>query len=130
MRARRTIRSILLVPLALAACGGGSKLTPPAGRALAAASPAATARDEAASGEASVEQAIAFVADVEGNLRKLWEARDRANWIHENFVTDDTEALAAKGEEETADYVRRAIVQSRRFAAITPALPKDVARKL
>jgi peptidyl-dipeptidase A len=78
----------------------------------------------------TAESAIAFVADVEWHLRSLWEARDRANWINETFVTDDTDALSALGEQETAAYLGRVIEQSRAFAPIVASLPPDVARKL
>jgi peptidyl-dipeptidase A len=73
---------------------------------------------------------VAFVAEVEQRLRTLWEARDRASWINENFVTDDTDALAAQGEEETAAYLRQVIEQSKAFAPIAATLPPEVARKL
>jgi peptidyl-dipeptidase A len=78
----------------------------------------------------TVDEAAAFVADVEDHLRRLWVARDRANWVNENFITDDTEALASAAEEATAAYVRDAIVRSRRYAGLASQLPPDVARKL
>jgi peptidyl-dipeptidase A len=94
-----------------------------------AATPMATV--DATSGPApTVDDARAFVADVEDHLRRLWVARDRANWVNETYITDDTEALASAGEEATAAYVGDAIVRSRRFAAIQQSLPEDVARKL
>jgi len=77
-----------------------------------------------------VDEARAFVAEVEENLRRLWVARDKALWVNETFITDDTEDLAAAGEEATAAYIGAAIVRSRRFEAIRADLPPDVARKL
>jgi peptidyl-dipeptidase A len=76
------------------------------------------------------EAARAFIDDVEAHLRKLWVARDRANWVNENFITDDTEALSAAGEEATAAYVGEAIEQSKRFDSIRGEIAPDVARKL
>src|SRR5271170_1194861 len=78
----------------------------------------------------TVAEARAFVDDVDAQLRKLWAFRDRVSWVNENFITDDTEALAAQGEERTAAYVGEAIRQSRRFQPIAAELPSDVARKL
>ncbi|MGH7440787.1 MAG: M2 family metallopeptidase, partial [Polyangiaceae bacterium] len=78
----------------------------------------------------TVAEATAFVADVEDHLHRLWVARDRANWVSENFITEDTEALASAAEEATAAYVHEAIVRSRRFDVLGPQLPPDVARKL
>jgi len=77
-----------------------------------------------------VDEARAFVAEVEENLRRLWVARDKALWVNETFITDDTEDLAAAGEEATAAYIGAAIVRSRSFEAIRADLPPDVARKL
>jgi peptidyl-dipeptidase A len=75
-------------------------------------------------------EARAFVDDAEEKLRRLWVARDRAGWVNENFITDDTEALAAAGEEATAAFVGDAIRRSRRYGPIAGELPADVARKL
>jgi peptidyl-dipeptidase A len=55
-------------------------------------------------------------------------ARDRAAWINQNFITDDTEALSAAGEEATAEYVGRIIKESGRFEPL--ALPDDLKRQL
>jgi peptidyl-dipeptidase A len=76
------------------------------------------------------DEARAFIEDVEDHLRKLWAMRDRANWVNENFITDDTEALSAAGEEATAAYVGDAIERSKRFDSIRAQLAPDVARKL
>jgi peptidyl-dipeptidase A len=63
-------------------------------------------------------------------LRQLWVSRDQAAWVNQNFITDDTEALAAAGEEATAAYVEEAIVRSRRFDSLRDRLPFEMARKL
>jgi len=111
-------------------CGGGG--SPLSGQAAAPVvpPPAVRAEDASVREAPTAQSAAAFVAEVEGRLRVLWEARDRANWINENFVTDDTDALAAQGEEETAGYLRQVIEQSKAFAPIAASLPPDVARKL
>ncbi|MBV9949849.1 MAG: M2 family metallopeptidase, partial [Myxococcales bacterium] len=75
-------------------------------------------------------EAADFVAEVERRLRQLWVARDQASWVTENFITDDTEALAAAGEEATAAFVGDAILRARRFDPVRAELPPDVARKL
>ncbi len=77
-----------------------------------------------------MQEAQAFVAGVEADLRRLWVARDRAGWVNQNFITDDTEALSAAGEEATAAYVAEAVKRARRFDPIRAELPPDVARKL
>ena len=120
-------RSFTCAILAAAACGGEPA---PAARPTVLAPPPAIPRDAGLPPGPTVQEATAFVDDVEENLRRLWVARDRAGWVAANFITDDTEALAAAGEEATAAYVADAIERSRRFDAIRGELPPDVARKL
>jgi peptidyl-dipeptidase A len=67
---------------------------------------------------ATPEDAKKFVDQVDKDLRRLWIARDRAGWVNQNFITDDTEALAASGEEATAAYVTDAIQKARRFDGV------------
>jgi peptidyl-dipeptidase A len=126
-----------LAPLALAACGSPPRhavASAPTSAPVAASAPTAPAPhcppDLDAGCGADPESARAFVADVEDHLRALWVARDRANWVNENFITDDTQELAAAGEEATAAYVGEAIGRSKRFDPIRAQLPQDVARKL
>jgi peptidyl-dipeptidase A len=70
------------------------------------------------SAPASAEEAKKFIEQVDKDLRRLWVARDRAGWVNQNFITDDTEALAASGEEATAAYVTDAIQKARRFDGV------------
>ena len=64
---------------------------------------------------------------VEKDLRDLWVARDRATWVAGTYINDDTEALAANGEEATSAYVTRKVHEAQRFAGLD--LPADLARK-
>jgi peptidyl-dipeptidase A len=59
-----------------------------------------------------------FIAEVDKELRRLWIARDRAAWVNQNFITDDTQALVTAGEEATAAYVAEAIQRARRFDGV------------
>ena len=128
MRAR-PLAALLFV---VAACGGGTNDVlppqPPSPRPLIMPMDTITASPPPAG--PTVDEARAFVADVEEHLRRLWVARDKASWVNENFITDDTEELSAAGEEATAAYVGEAIKRSRRFEPIRAQLPEDVARKL
>jgi peptidyl-dipeptidase A len=78
---------------------------------------------------ATPEGAKKFVAEVDKELKRLWIARDRAGWVNQNFITDDTEALSAAGEEATAAYVGEAIQKARRFDGVKGIDP-DTARQL
>lgn len=73
-------------------------------------------------------EAEQFVAQVEQTLKKLWTARDRAAWINQNFITDDTEAMAALHEEATSAFMTQAINESYAFRNV--ALADEIARKL
>mgnify|MGYP005853023097 CR=1 FL=1 len=75
------------------------------------------------------EEAKRFIQQVDKDLRRLWTARDRAGWVNQNFITEDTEALAAAGEEATAAYVTEAIQKARRADGVA-GLEPDVARQL
>jgi peptidyl-dipeptidase A len=115
----------------LVACGGQGGLSPGAPpTAPPPPAPPTGAAADATAAPPTADEARAFLDDVEENLRRLWVARDRASWVNENFITDDTEALAAAGEEATAAYVGEAIKRSKRFEPIVGTLPADEARKL
>ncbi len=78
------------------------------------------------SGPPTEEEARQFFNQVDADLRRLWVARDRAGWVNETFITDDTEQLAAAGEEATAEYLGRKIPEATRFDSLS--LPPDLAR--
>jgi peptidyl-dipeptidase A len=113
-----------------AACGGEPALSVCPRAAPTPAAAQATSGEQGSAPSPTIQEAQAFVDDTEDNLRRLWVGRDRASWVNENFITADTEALAAAGEEATAAYVADAITRSRRYDAIRSELPPDVARKL
>lgn len=73
-------------------------------------------------------EAKAFVDETEAKLLALTAESDQAAWVAANFITDDTEAIAALAAERrmaaAADLAKRAT----RFDGL--ALPADVARKL
>jgi len=123
----KTRSLVVLSFLAAAACGGAG--TEPPATALATSSPPTAAPAPVTPPAPTVAEATAFIDDVEQNLRKLWVARDTSSWVNENFITDDTEALSAQGEEATAAYIATAIKRARHFDAIRGVLPPDVARR-
>jgi peptidyl-dipeptidase A len=71
-------------------------------------------------------EARAFFGKVDADLRRLWVARDRAGWVNQTNLTDDTDAMAADAEAATAAYALEAARASRRFDGL--ALPPDLAR--
>ena len=77
---------------------------------------------------ATVEEARAFFATVDTDLRRLWTASSRADWVSQNFITDDTEALSASGQDASMEYLTRQIKASERFSSLQ--LPADLSRQL
>ena len=73
-------------------------------------------------------EAKAFVEQAEQKLLALTVESDRASWVQSNFITDDTEALAATAGERRAVVAAALAKEATRFDGL--ALPEDVARKL
>jgi peptidyl-dipeptidase A len=115
MHIRMPVALALAPAVIVAACGGRppKSVLPPVA--------------EVAAGPATVAEATAFMEQVDKDLRRLWTARDRASWVSANFITEDTETLAAAGEEATSEYMTKTILAARRFNTLT--LPADLARK-
>ncbi len=82
----------------------------------------------AAASPASVEEATKFVAEVNKDLQKLYLQRDRASWVNQTFITDDTDAIASSAVEVTMEYLGRKIHEAKRFEGL--ALPDDLARQI
>ncbi len=76
----------------------------------------------------TVDDARAFLAQVDKDLHDLWARRDRAAWVSLTYITDDTESLAAAGEQATAEYVTKKVQEAKRFDGL--ALPPDLARQM
>ena len=77
----------------------------------------------------SVEEAISFVAEAEERLAALGQHSERMAWVLANFITQDTEQLAAKAAEQfTAAQVEIA-AQAARFTGLE-GLDYDTGRKL
>lgn len=120
--------SIASAATVLAACTDVAQVEPavpcpPASAATTA--PTLAPPPEAAPTEAD---ARAFLTDVDRDLRRVWTQSSRAGWVQANFITDDTDALAAAAEEATMEYLGRTIKSARRFEGLT--LPADLQRQL
>jgi peptidyl-dipeptidase A len=76
----------------------------------------------------TVKDAKKFLDDAEAKLLTLSNASQRADWVHSNFITDDTEAIASEADEKfIAEGVRLAKAATR-FDGV--ALPPEMARKM
>jgi peptidyl-dipeptidase A len=76
----------------------------------------------------TVEDARKFLADAEAKLTSLSHAAAQADWVHANFITDDTEALSALEDQRAIDENVRLAKEATRFDKLK--LPEDMARKM
>src|SRR2546423_873895 len=73
-------------------------------------------------------EAEKFIAEAEKRLFDLNLKASRASWVQSNFITDDTEAIAADTQNDLTAATTELAEQARRFDNLK--LPADVARKL
>ena len=78
-------------------------------------------------GQRTVAEAKAFIEDVESRLLDLGVASDRADWVQQNFITDDTEQIAAGAKKDLIAAVTENALKAKRFDGVK--LPPDVRRK-
>src|SRR5947207_6370898 len=71
--------------------------------------------------------AEAFMQKAEARLAELSVKVNQANWVHDNFITDDTEALAAAANDEITAVTSELVEQAKRFDGVK--MPADLARK-
>ncbi len=75
----------------------------------------------------SLAEARTFMDKAEKRLLELTTASQQASWVQSNFITDDTEALAAQANQRTIEGTVQLVKQARRFEGIQ--MPEDLARK-
>src|SRR5690348_2393446 len=75
----------------------------------------------------TVADAEAFMKKAEAQLAELSVKGNQANWVHDNFITDDTEALAADVNDEITAVTTDLVEQAKRFQGLN--LPTELARK-
>ncbi|MCB1033313.1 MAG: M2 family metallopeptidase [Acidobacteria bacterium] len=73
-------------------------------------------------------EAAAFLEAAEARLLDLAVASERASWVYENFITEDTEVLSAKAEEALIAGTVAAAMEAQRFDGLE--LDPEVARRL
>ncbi|HZN11384.1 MAG TPA: M2 family metallopeptidase [Blastocatellia bacterium] len=89
---------------------------------------ACASRPAGTGGGASVTETEKFIADAQQKLLGLSIKAGRADWVKSNFITTDTETIAAAANEEYIAKVTELAEFSRRFDGLE--LPPDTARKL
>jgi peptidyl-dipeptidase A len=74
------------------------------------------------------EEARAFLERAEAQLEEVWESEARASWVQSNFITYDTDILAARAAERSTALSVSLAMEAARYQGL--ALPEDLARKL
>jgi peptidyl-dipeptidase A len=80
-----------------------------------------------ATGTPTVAEAEKFMADAEARLNDLSLRAGRASWVQSNFITEDTEVLAADTNKDYIAAVTELAEKSRRFDPVQK--PEALARK-
>jgi peptidyl-dipeptidase A len=88
----------------------------------------ASAAQGAASDTSNVAAARRLLDAAERELAVRSVKVNRAGWVGENFITHDTEILAADAQAEVALAIKRLVDEARRFDGV--ALPADVRRRI
>jgi peptidyl-dipeptidase A len=76
----------------------------------------------------TIAEATAFVNDAEQRYYDLTNEAQRAQWVQENFITDDTEGIAAQAGEELNSFSAEMSKQAHRFDTLQ--LSPELARKM
>jgi peptidyl-dipeptidase A len=80
-------------------------------------------------GPPTPDEAKQFVADTIAGLLKLGEKQAHTDWVHDTYITEDTDALSAAAAEDTAAYTTTAIQASVRYKDLA-GMDADTARAL
>ena len=75
----------------------------------------------------TVAEAQSFMDRAEAELLKLGTLQQRAGWVEETYITDDTELLSASQNEKVIARTTELIAEAKRFDSLN--LPPDLKRK-
>jgi peptidyl-dipeptidase A len=88
----------------------------------------AAPKSQAAPGKPpTVAEAEAFMKSAEAQLDDYGVRANRAGWVQENFITDDTETISAQAQEKLTAVVTQLALDARRFDHLN--MPPELARK-
>ncbi|MBN1240489.1 MAG: M2 family metallopeptidase [Gammaproteobacteria bacterium] len=110
------------IALALAACTDEPRPN------VAAADESAEAAPESPAAAPTVEEAVEFVERAEAELSENAEFVGRTLWVQANFITFDTNWLAARAGADSTELAVRLANETKRFEGLD--LPPEVARKM
>jgi peptidyl-dipeptidase A len=88
----------------------------------------ASAAPPGAAPAASPAEAQAFIERAEARLLELWIKAERADWVQSNFITPDTEILAAEAQQAVIAATMELAAEATRFDGLD--LPPELERKM
>ncbi len=108
----KTFRAALMLGCAitLAGCGGSDQKT-------------------AAGGKATAADADKFVADLNDDIRKMSPYWQSAAWLQQTYITDDSQLINSRANEEYLNWQSRRIEESKRFNGVE-GMSADTARAI
>lgn len=80
-----------------------------------AAGPSVPAQTASVSHVGSCDGGREFIAQVNAELKRLYANAEQAGWVAMTYITDDTEALAARAQEELMAYSSQAVADSMKY---------------
>jgi peptidyl-dipeptidase A len=104
--------AVVFVLFALVACGRSAPATssPPAGS------------------SAAASEAKAFLDNVNNTMKRLGIAQSQAGWVQQTYLTDDTEAISARVNQEYTDTIAKFAKEATKFDRVD--VPADQRRQL
>src|SRR6476620_11269830 len=88
---------------------------------------AAQTQSTTPSGPPTVEEARVFLDRANADLLALGNEAARAGWVQATYITDDTEAIAAKASERLLTKTNELVIASRRFKGLK--MPAEMERQ-
>ena len=95
---------------------------------FAAAQNPAAAKTSGKKSSPTVAAAQEFLDEAESRYFDLTNKAQRASWVEENFITDDTEEIAAQANQELSAFSAEMSRKAHEFDSLT--LPTEMARKM
>ncbi len=78
-------------------------------------------------GKGTAAEAEKFVAELNDDIRKMTPEISAANWLQSTYITDDSQLIAAKANEEYLGWQSRSVEASKRFNGVE-GMSADTAR--
>jgi peptidyl-dipeptidase A len=80
-------------------------------------------------GKGTAAEADKFVADINADIKKMLPYYSAANWVQATYITDDTQLLSSRANEEYLNWQARRVEESKRFTGVE-GMNADTARSI